>query len=174
MIGVLGSAWAFTSIRWVGKQAHPLISVTYFSAWSGLVSGLCLLVLPGFSFRVHASTYEWFLLLSIGVCGFTMQLLLTAGLSHEKSSRPSNMLYTQMLFALAMDRIMFDVTPGIWSILGSSLILGSALVVAMKKDDAARVSRSLSVAEEEMGMLHRQGRSRSRSCSDLNDPEGRR
>lgn len=43
------------------------------------------------------------------------------------------MTYTQMLFALAADKIIFDHTPGILSIIGSSLILGSAIVVALQK-----------------------------------------
>jgi drug/metabolite transporter (DMT)-like permease len=33
LIGVLGAAGAFTTIRWIGKRAHPLISVNYFATW---------------------------------------------------------------------------------------------------------------------------------------------
>jgi hypothetical protein len=43
------------------------------------------------------------------------------------------MVYMQMLFALAFDKLIFSVTPGILSILGSSLILGSAIYVAIRK-----------------------------------------
>ena len=48
------------------------------------------------------------------------------------------MVYTQMLFALAFDKVVFNTTPGLWGIAGSSLILGSALYVALhnnKKKD---------------------------------------
>ena len=62
------------------------------------------------------------------------QFLLAAGLAHEKSSRATNMVYTQMLFALGFDKLIFGHTPGIMSILGSSLILGSAIVVAVQQD----------------------------------------
>ncbi len=41
------------------------------------------------------------------------------------------MVYTQMLFALAFDKVVFNTTPGAWGIAGSSLILGSALYVAL-------------------------------------------
>lgn len=60
-----------------------------------------------------------------------MQFLLTAGLQHEKSSRATNMVYTQMLFALAFDKLVWNTTPGMLSIIGSSLILGSALYIAI-------------------------------------------
>lgn len=44
------------------------------------------------------------------------------------------MAYTQMLFALTFDKLVFDTTPGVMSIVGSSLILGSAIFVALQKD----------------------------------------
>lgn len=43
------------------------------------------------------------------------------------------MTYTQMLFALFFDKLIFGHTPGVMSIMGSSLILGSAVLVAMQK-----------------------------------------
>src|SRR5450432_3315507 len=42
MLGVLGSAGAFTSIRWIGSRAHPLLSVNYFSVFCTLISILAL------------------------------------------------------------------------------------------------------------------------------------
>lgn len=82
-----------------------------------------------------------------------MQFLLTTGLAYEKSSRATNMVYTQMLFALAFDKLVWDTTPGILSILGSSLILGSALYIAVlsnkKKETDARGGRG----DEEVALV---------------------
>jgi hypothetical protein len=42
--------------------------------------------------------------------------------------------FTQnMLFALLFDRWVFGTVPGMWSLLGSGLILGSAIYVAVQK-----------------------------------------
>jgi len=71
-----------------------------------------------------------------------MQFLLSAGLSYEKSSRTTNMTYTSMLFALTFDKFMFGQTPGIWSIVGSTLILGSAVWMAVKRDGGSSSSSS--------------------------------
>lgn len=144
LIGVLGAASAYTTIRWIGKRAHPLISVNYFAAWSTIVSTVVLLAVPGADFQLPANARQWIYLVFLGICGFVMQFLLTAGLQHEKGSRATNMVYTQMLFALAFDKIVFNTTPGVWGIAGSSLILGSALYVALlnnnkkKKDGQVR------------------------------------
>ena len=143
LIGVLGAAAAYTTIRWIGKRAHPLISVTYFAALTDIVSTVALLTIPNMDFQMPANLRQWIYLVFLGVCGFVMQFLLTAGLQHEKSSRATNMVYTQMRFALAFDKIVFNTTPGVWGIAGSSLILGSALYVALlnnnkKKKDEGR------------------------------------
>lgn len=64
----------------------------------------------------------------------SQQFLLAAGLQYEKSSRATNMVYVQMLFALAADKLVFDTRPGALELVGSGLILGSAVVVAMGKE----------------------------------------
>ena len=131
LIGVLGAASAYTTIRWIGKRAHPLISVNYLAAWTTIVSTFALIAVPGINFQLPANTRQWVYLVFLGICGFLMQFLLTAGLQYEKGSRATNMVYTQMLFALAFDKVVFNTTPGLWGVAGSSLILGSALYVAL-------------------------------------------
>lgn len=66
----------------------------------------------------------------------SQQFLLAAGLSYEKSSRATNMVYTQMLFALGFDRFFFGTTPSLMSITGSTLILGSAIYMALQRESA--------------------------------------
>jgi hypothetical protein len=78
------------------------------------------------------------------------------------------MIYTNMLFALALDKIVFGTTPGWWSLGGSGLILGSAVWVAVqrgmgKKGGSSgegrgqRGGRGGEMDEEEMGMLNANG-----------------
>ena len=71
------------------------------------------------------------------------------------------MTYTQMLFALMFDKLIFGHTPGVMSILGSSLILGSAITIAMQQDpnrsqkanETGRPSESQSDEESRTGLL---------------------
>ena len=60
------------------------------------------------------------------------------------------MVYTQMVFALAFDKLVWNATPGMWSIVGSSLILGSALYVAVLSNNTkkGRVIRNDRADEE--------------------------
>lgn len=141
LLGVLGTAGAFATLRAIGKHAHPLISVNYFGAICTLI---CLVTLaaapaldigqPSLRWIAPASAKQWFLLLTLGISGFVMQFLLTAGLAADKSNRANAMVYTHMLFAVAFDRWVFGHRMGLVSFLGCVLILGSAVgVVFVRK-----------------------------------------
>jgi drug/metabolite transporter (DMT)-like permease len=167
MLGVCGSAIVFTTIRWIGKRAHPLISVNYFATWCTIVSTIVLTTAshlpapftsPDLYFRFPNSFRQWGMLLFLGTCGFIMQFLMTAGMSHERSNRATNMVYTNMLFALLFDRWIFGTVPGMWSLLGSGLILGSAIYVAVQKGVTSKQGVDTEVEtgllpDEERGML---------------------
>lgn len=66
LIGVLGAVCAYTTIRWIGKRAHPLISVNYFATWCTIVSIVMQLALPGVGFLLPADLRDWALLLFLG------------------------------------------------------------------------------------------------------------
>lgn len=93
-----------------------------------------------------------------------MQFLLTKGLAaggRDNGARATNMIYTNMLFALALDKLIFGQSPGLWSLGGSGLILGSAVFVAVQRQqgeggrvvDEERGGGEVGVEEEEMAML---------------------
>lgn len=149
ILGVFGAACAYVTIRLIGPRAHPLVSVTYFSAYTTVVSLIAMTAIPSVSFRLPGNLMEWSLLGGLGATGFTMQYLLTAGLSYQPPSmggkaaqkgngtRATSMLYTQMLFALFYDKVVMDSSPSAISWAGSGLILGSALYVGVIRDNSS-------------------------------------
>lgn len=72
LLGVLGAAGAYTTIRWIGKRAHPLISVNYFATWCTIVSIVMMIALPGVGFLLPRSLIDWTYLIFLGICGFVM------------------------------------------------------------------------------------------------------
>lgn len=77
MLGVLGAAGAYTTIRWIGKRAHPLISVNYFATWCTIVSIVAMLALPGVDFLLPRYFRDWCYLIFLGICGFVMVCITT-------------------------------------------------------------------------------------------------
>ncbi|KAI1213630.1 uncharacterized protein F4807DRAFT_408513 [Annulohypoxylon truncatum] len=140
LLGVLGAAGAITSLRCIGKRAHPLVSVNYFGTWCVIVTTTVLSVAPALDYEQPALRLElphtirrWALLIVVGASGLIMQMLMTAGLAIEKSNRATAMMYTHMLFAAGFDRWVFGHTMGWISLTGCGLIVGSALWVALTK-----------------------------------------
>lgn len=148
LIGVLGAAGAFTTIRWIGKRAHPLISVNYFATWCTIVSGVVLtsaplldIGQPDLKFALPQGVRQWFLLLFLGVMGFIMQFILTTGLSIDRSNRANAMVFTHMLFAAGFDKWIFGNSMGWASLAGCGLIIGSALCMVLLKDEGQPARR---------------------------------
>ena len=155
LLGVLGAAAAFTSIRWIGKRAHPMLSVNYFGVWTTVISISVLQFYPGIDFQLPSGLREWGLLLFLSASGFVMQILFTAGMQQEKNSRATNMVYTQMIFAVAFDKLVWNSTLSIWSIIGSSIILTSAIYIALQNSSRMGGKEDFEgVADEEQRFLH--------------------
>jgi drug/metabolite transporter (DMT)-like permease len=140
LLGVLGAAGAFTSLRAIGKRAHPLISVNFFAMTCIVVCGAVLVLAPALdigqpalSWRTPRTLWQWCLMFALGAAGFIMQYLLTSGLAADKSNRANGMVYTHMLWAAAFDRWVFGHNMGLMSFAGCSLIMGSAVTVVMSK-----------------------------------------
>ncbi|KAM0277014.1 hypothetical protein ACHAQH_006139 [Verticillium albo-atrum] len=144
LIGVLGAAGAFTTIRWIGKRTHPLISVNYFATWCTLVSAVVLtaapaldIAQPALRFALPQGVKQWALLLFLGLMGFIMQFMLTKGMSVDRSNRANAMVFTHMLFAAGFDKWVFGHSMGWMSLAGCGLIIGSALYMVITKDSGA-------------------------------------
>ncbi|KAF5390059.1 hypothetical protein D9757_003776 [Collybiopsis confluens] len=135
LLGVLGSTGAYTSIRAIGKRAHALHSMVAFSGYSVIVSAIGLaathtpVVIP-------TSPIWLLLLLEIGVFGFCAQIFLTLGLQRETASRGTLAIYTLIIFTSFLDRLFFHSVPSFLSVLGTLIIVGSALWVLVTKKEA--------------------------------------
>ncbi|KAI0019783.1 hypothetical protein F4780DRAFT_404682 [Xylariomycetidae sp. FL0641] len=161
LLGVAGGALATTALRCIGPRAHPLVSVNYFSAWCVLVTAGVLAVYPrlrpaslaspssssageeegevedalatGFAGTLPRSPLHAALVLAICLCGLAMQVLTTRGLAAERSNRALAMVYTHVLFAAALDRLVFGAVMGWAGVAGCALVVGSAVWVALSK-----------------------------------------
>lgn len=166
-IGVLGAAGAYTSIRMIGRRAHPLVSVTYFSSVTTIISLLAMLAVPSVEFRVPNTRTEWLFMVGLGVCGFLLQFLLTAGLSYVppkwvqnksasgggaakgQGSKATSMVYTQMLFALFYDKVVWGTTLDGVAWAGSALILACAVYVAVMQEGTKSTQQTQPDSEDQ-------------------------
>jgi drug/metabolite transporter (DMT)-like permease len=147
ILGVAGASGAYTMIRVIGNRAHALISVNYFALLATVSSAIGLVVIPGIGFVAPTTARDWTLLILMGVFGFVLQFLLTAGLQLDKSSKATSMLYAQIIFALAFDFGIWGVIPGAWSLFGGAIVIASTLWSALQKNNVA-VNKTIEPDEE--------------------------
>jgi len=131
MVGVFGGACAYTVIRHIGQRVHPLVSVNYYAVISAVVSLVALFSIPSVPFQMPQGAREWLLLLSMGVSGFGLALGLTAGLQQEKSNAATLMIYTEIIFSLLLDFMIWGHVPDVYSIVGGLIVLASSVFAAL-------------------------------------------
>ncbi|KAF8736449.1 hypothetical protein AX14_000319 [Amanita brunnescens Koide BX004] len=142
LFGVLGATGAYVSIRAIGKRAHAMHTMSYFSLLTVIVASIAMVVTR--TPFIIPSRLNWFaLLIMIGILGFIAQILLTMGLQRESAGRATMGVYTQIVFATIFQRIFFHTTPPLLSIIGTILILSSALYVALTKQKSKQGSVEL-------------------------------
>jgi len=132
LIGVVGATGAYTLIRRIGKRAHVLHFITSFSSQSILAStlGMILFKIP----LVIPTRTSWLVMLVlIGILGFVGQILLTMGLQRETAGRGTLAIYSSIVFAVIFEFIVFHTTPPALSIIGTLIIVGSAIYITLTK-----------------------------------------
>jgi len=70
----------------------------------------------------------------MGFYGFALQFLMTAGLQADKSSRATNMMYIQIVFAVLLDWTIWGVLPVFWTWIGGGIVVASTLWVVMGRE----------------------------------------
>lgn len=83
------------SIRKIGKRANALHSIGYFSLGCIIACSLGILLTPG-QHSWPKNTYDFALIVLIGIFGFVAQALLTFGLQREKAGRAGLASYMQV------------------------------------------------------------------------------
>jgi len=133
---VLGATGAYTSLRAIGKRAHPLHSLVSFSTQCVIVATIGMIVTK--TPFIVPTQLDWLaMLIMIGIFGFIAQVLLTMGLARETAGRSSMAIYTQIVFATILERIFFHTVPAILSVFGTLVIISCALYVALTKDSSS-------------------------------------
>ncbi|EGN97441.1 hypothetical protein SERLA73DRAFT_184151 [Serpula lacrymans var. lacrymans S7.3] len=153
LLGVTFGTGALISIRAIGKRAHPLHSMTFFSLWCVIVAtgGMIVGEVP----VVYPTRWEWVvLLILIGLCGFFAQTLVTMGLQRETAARGAMGVYIQVIFAGVLERIVFHTVPTMLSMIGAGIIMTSAVFVVMtKKNTPDNKSRGVVLEDVEGSAL---------------------
>ena len=136
LVGAFCSATAYVVIRAIGGREHPQVVVLW----------LPMLTVP-MTAPFALADWRWpsarqaLLLLAVGVTTQLGQLELTRGLQRERAGRATAIGYVQIVFSALWGVLVFGERPGLWTLAGSVIILGSTLAIAASRTVAPRRAR---------------------------------
>ncbi|KAK2027945.1 hypothetical protein LX32DRAFT_721165 [Colletotrichum zoysiae] len=132
LVGVCGGSVALTAIRSIGGREHPLVSVMYF-AWA-VVTVTAIAFFSMESIHLTVSVLSWLKLVPLGIFGFAMECLLTAGIADDGSSVAIIMIYSQVAWALLLDWVVWHSKVNTLSVIGIGSVVASLVVVSSAKE----------------------------------------
>ena len=129
LVGAIGSAAAYVTVRLLRDTDHPLIVVFYFPLVT--VPLTLPFVIAGWTWP---TPWEWVVLLGVGASTQIAQVYMTRGLQLETAGRATSVGYLQIVFAAVWGLLVFGEVPDAWSIAGAGVIIVSTLLLARTRE----------------------------------------
>jgi drug/metabolite transporter superfamily protein YnfA len=82
---------------------------------------------------VWPTAREWAVLVAMSVATQLAQVQLTRGLQRERAARATAVGYLQLVFAALWGWLVFAERPSGWTVAGAATIVGSTLVLALRR-----------------------------------------
>ncbi|KAG2098078.1 hypothetical protein BD769DRAFT_1677694 [Suillus cothurnatus] len=146
VFGIILGTGALLSMRAIGKRAHPMHLMMFFSAWCTIVASAAMyfMKIP----IVYPHKWQWAaMLIFIGLSGFFAQ-----------AARGSMGQYVQLLFAGVLEYVFFGTVPSTLSLIGATIIMISAIYVIVSKKDSPKAPEAINLREPdsvlEEGLLY--------------------
>jgi drug/metabolite transporter (DMT)-like permease len=127
LLGATLAAGAYVAVREASKTEHPLVIVFYFPLVTIPATA------PFWSSFVWPEGLIWLVLLGVGVSTQVAQVFLTRGLSLEPAARAITIGYSQIVFVAIWGIVFFAEYLDVWSAIGSLLVIGGTLAVALTR-----------------------------------------
>ncbi len=128
-LGGMGAGMAYTLVRMMTERGErKAFIVFFFSLFS------CLVSVPWLLFDYHPMTiYQTLMLLGAGLCACGGQFCITGAYSYAPAKEISVFDYTQIIFSTVLGMILFSQTPDMWSFAGYAIIIGMAVLTALRQ-----------------------------------------
>eukprot|EP01119_Soliformovum_irregulare_P003999 TRINITY_DN15015_c0_g1_i1.p1 TRINITY_DN15015_c0_g1~~TRINITY_DN15015_c0_g1_i1.p1 ORF type:complete len:291 (-),score=60.04 TRINITY_DN15015_c0_g1_i1:25-897(-) len=130
LFGACNAAFAYVTVRKIGKGVNVLVMVNYFSLIS-IIGGLIGMAVT--ESRLDFKSEAWLPLMGIGVTAFLGQVALNRGLQLEKAARATTMNYLQIVFAFILQVTLLKQPINVWSIVGAGMITLNAVFSGVRK-----------------------------------------
>ncbi|CAI5739630.1 unnamed protein product [Peronospora destructor] len=130
-LAALSQVFMFLTIRQL-KGLNVFVIVHYF-ALASIVLTMLWLALIQQSFYIPSTFLLWRAIAGTGICTFGGQMFVTRGFQLEKAGVAAVMRYLDVVFVFIWDSFILGERINYWSIVGATIILTCAVVIAIRK-----------------------------------------
>jgi drug/metabolite transporter (DMT)-like permease len=123
------AAFAQVTIRHLSRTEHALTIVFYFTFFGALFTGLA----ASFDFVMPATPSAWLPLVVIGLCGGVAQYLMTMSYHHASPARVAPYNYVTLVWAMALQYLIWATVPDSETLAGAALIAASGLYIMYRE-----------------------------------------
>ncbi|REJ78333.1 MAG: DMT family transporter [Acidobacteria bacterium] len=130
ILSAAGSGAAYNIVRSLRDIEHPLTVILYFQV-IGVIAGAV-----SIPFAWHTPVgWDWFNLLMIGVFSQLGQVFLTNAFSRERAASVAIIVYTGLVYGIAIGWLYYGEAQTVWSLLGMGLVVAGvvASIVYVRK-----------------------------------------
>ncbi len=129
LIGALGAffgALVVVAIKHLSKTESTIVIMFYYAFWGAIFS-----LIPALLVWQTPTLPELGLLILVGFFGIVGQTCITRGVSLAETTVVLPFDYLRIVYAAVFGFLMFGEVPGLWSLLGAIVIVGSTLYILM-------------------------------------------
>lgn len=131
-----GSGMAYTIIRKLNYSEHPLVIVLYFPLVTLPLTGIYSI----FNWVMPAS-WDWLILLGIGVFTQFAQYFMTKSYQAEEVSKVANLKYLSIIYALLFGFLFFGETFNVLTYVGMILVISGVVLNVWYKHKKQQIGR---------------------------------
>jgi drug/metabolite transporter (DMT)-like permease len=128
LVGAVFVGFVFIIIRRIGDSEHSMVIVNYFMLSAAILSGFAML-----PFWKNPTSYEWILLIGMGIAGYFGQIYMTKAFQLEAASRVAPVKYMGLIYSLIIGLFWFGESYSLLSFIGILLIVGSMIMNLLVK-----------------------------------------
>ena len=122
LIGAAGAGAVMVVIRLLTRTESPTTILTYQALGVGLA-----VTAPGIWFWQWPTTYEWALLIGMGLISYVAQMFNILAYKHGEASVMASLDYVRLIYSVLFGYLLFSHLPDFWTLAGSAIIIGASI-----------------------------------------------
>lgn len=122
LIGAAGAGAVMVVIRILTRTESTTTILTYQALGVGLA-----VAIPGISFWLWPTPYEWGLLIAMGVISYIAQMLNITAYKYGEASVMASLDYARLIYAVLFGWLLFETLPDFWTWFGAAIIIAASI-----------------------------------------------